>query len=200
MITLKDRNSSAIQGLDKIFESRPIFRYHGRAATQAARKHQQSTSAMLYELIGVVGRSALFITSSPTNTFSRSVPAAASTRSKSTPSTHTTPPPYTPNIPARIARTAGNQVLTAGGVVRGITNWGTFLLPKPARKQGATYHNGHYFIMRFDSSAKTQHAVKRTLGLDPRMIRYSMVKVGTTLDEVKDVGGKVDWGNGSRTD
>ena len=101
---------------------------------------------------------------------------------------------------SRIARTAGNQVLTAGGVVRGITNWGTFLLPKPARKQGATYHNGHYFIMRFDSSAKTQHAVKRTLGLDPRMIRYSMVKVGTKFDEIKDVGAKVDWGNGTRTD
>lgn len=104
------------------------------------------------------------------------------------------------NTTHRIARTAGNQVLSAGGVVRGLTNWGTFLLPKPARKQGAIYHNGHYFIMRFDSSAKTQHAVKRTLGLDPRMIRYSMVKVGSKLDEVRDVGGKVDWGNGTRTD
>ena len=97
------------------------------------------------------------------------------------------------NFHIRIARTAGNQVLTAGGVVRGLTNWGTFLLPKPARKQGAVYHNGHYFIMRFDSSAKTQHAVKRTLGLDPRMIRYSMVKVGEKLDEVKDVSGQVPW-------
>ncbi|KAI7301419.1 hypothetical protein KC315_g16653, partial [Hortaea werneckii] len=57
-----------------------------------------------------------------------------------------------------ITRTTGSLVLAAGGVVRGITNWGTFLLPKPARKQGATYHQGHYFILRFDSSAKTQHA------------------------------------------
>merc|ERR1712072_480538 len=77
-----------------------------------------------------------------------------------------------------ITRTTGSLVLAAGGVVRGITNWGTFLLPKPARKQGATYHPGHYFILRFDSSAKTQHAVRRTLGLDPRMIRYSVVKMG----------------------
>lgn len=77
--------------------------------------------------------------------------------------------------------------------MRGITNWGTFMLPKPARKQGATYRDGHYFILRFDSSAKTQHAVRRTLGLDPRMIRYSVVQLGSTLEEIKDVAGKADW-------
>ncbi|KAK0925557.1 hypothetical protein LTR91_009342 [Friedmanniomyces endolithicus] len=78
-----------------------------------------------------------------------------------------------------ITRTTGNIVLSRGGVIRGITNWGTFLLPKPARKQGAIYNQGHYFILRFDSSAQTQHAVRRTLGLDPRMIRYSVVKMGS---------------------
>lgn len=92
-----------------------------------------------------------------------------------------------------IARSTGNIVLNSGGVVRGITNWGTFLLPKPARKQGAIYNEGHYFILRFDSSAKTQHMVRRTLGLDPRMIRYSVVKMGSKLDEIKDVGGKAEW-------
>lgn len=55
------------------------------------------------------------------------------------------------------------------------------------------YHQGHYFILRFDSSAKTQHAVRRTLGLDPRMIRYSVVKMGSKLDEISDVGGKAEW-------
>lgn len=49
--------------------------------------------------------------------------------------------------------------------------------------------------MRFDSSAKTQHAVKRTLGLDPRMIRYSMVKMGEKLDDIRDVSGKAPWGS-----
>lgn len=47
--------------------------------------------------------------------------------------------------------------------------------------------------MRFDSSAKTQHAVKRILGLDPRMIRYSFVKMGNTLQDIKNVGGTVEW-------
>ena len=77
--------------------------------------------------------------------------------------------------------------------MRGITNWGTFLLPYPARKQGATYHSGHYFILRFDSSAKTQHAVRRTLGLDPRMIKYSLVKMGEKFEDIAKVGGKAEW-------
>lgn len=51
--------------------------------------------------------------------------------------------------------------------------------------------------MRFDSSAKTQHAVKRTLGLDPRMIRYSMIRMGSKLDEVKNVPGIVKWKTGT---
>lgn len=67
------------------------------------------------------------------------------------------------------------------------------MLPKPARKQGATYREGHYFILRFDSSAKTQHTVRRTLGLDPRMIRYSVVQMGSKLQDIKDVGGKAEW-------
>ncbi|KAH9839658.1 37S ribosomal protein MRP17, mitochondrial [Teratosphaeria destructans] len=92
-----------------------------------------------------------------------------------------------------ITRTTGSIILNSQGVVRGITNWGTFLLPKPARKQGATYTQGHYFIVRFDSSAKTQHAVRRTLGLDPRMIRFSLCKLGSKLEDVKGVPGKVAW-------
>ena len=40
---------------------------------------------------------------------------------------------------------------------------------------------GHYFIMRFDSSAATQAEVRRSLGLDPRMIRFSVVKLGDKL-------------------
>ncbi|EON69754.1 30S ribosomal protein S6 [Coniosporium apollinis CBS 100218] len=92
-----------------------------------------------------------------------------------------------------IAKTAGTLVLNAGGVVRGITNWGTFLLPKPYRKHQQLHTSGHYFIMRFDSSAKTQHSVRRTLSLDPRMIKYSVVKMGDKLEAIKEVGGQAEW-------
>ncbi|KAI4718345.1 hypothetical protein E4T48_05391 [Aureobasidium sp. EXF-10727] len=92
-----------------------------------------------------------------------------------------------------IAKTTGNIVLNAGGVVRGITNWGVFHLPKPMRKNTVTHNTGHYFVVRFDSSARTQHAVRRTLGLDPRMLRYSVVKMGGTLEELRSVVGEVQW-------
>lgn len=77
--------------------------------------------------------------------------------------------------------------------MRGVTNWGVFLLPKPVKKQGAIYNKGHYFIMRFDSSAKTQHTVKRTMGLDPRMVRFSIVKLASKLVDLKDFGGQAEW-------
>lgn len=44
--------------------------------------------------------------------------------------------------------------------------------------------------MRFDSNAITQKEIKRTLGLDPRMINFSVVKLGEKLEDVAAVGGQ----------
>ncbi len=44
--------------------------------------------------------------------------------------------------------------------------------------------------MRFDASAKTQHRVKKTMSLDPRMIRYSIVKMGTKFEDIVGVKGE----------
>jgi len=50
--------------------------------------------------------------------------------------------------------------------------------------------------MRFDSDGRTQHMVRRTMSLDPRLLRYSIVKMGNKLDEICDVGGQAEeWGN-----
>lgn len=92
-----------------------------------------------------------------------------------------------------ITKAAGRQILQARGVVRGITNWGTFLLPKPIRREGQIHHQGRYFILRFDSDSTTQQVVRRTLSLDPRMIRFSIVKLGSKLEEIKEYGGKAEW-------
>ena len=99
----------------------------------------------------------------------------------------------------RIARTAGRLILSRAGVIRGITNWGTFLLPSPMTKAEKKYSHGHYFIMRFDSDPQTQHAVRRTMSLDPRMLRFSVVKMGEKLEDICDVSGKVEW-NSAKSD
>jgi small subunit ribosomal protein S6 len=50
--------------------------------------------------------------------------------------------------------------------------------------------------MRFDSDGRAQHMVRRTMSLDPRLLRYSIVKMGNKLDEISDVGGQAEeWGN-----
>lgn len=94
----------------------------------------------------------------------------------------------------RIARTAGSLILRSGGNIRGINNWGVFALPKRTRKHQAQYTDGHYFVMRYDGSSKIQDDVRTTLGLDPRMIKFSSVKLGDgTLESVSKISGQVEW-------
>ncbi|KAF2138834.1 uncharacterized protein K452DRAFT_290479 [Aplosporella prunicola CBS 121167] len=95
-----------------------------------------------------------------------------------------------------IAKTAGSLILNSGGVIRGVTNWGIFQLPKPYRKHQVLHHTGHHFILRFDSSARTQHTMRRTIALDPRLIRFAVVKLGSKLDDIADVESIVPWGSG----
>ena len=56
---------------------------------------------------------------------------------------------------------------------------------------------GHYFIMQFDSSAAVQAEVRRNLGLDPRMIRFSVVKLGDKLgtkqSSIEHMDGNIQW-------
>lgn len=47
--------------------------------------------------------------------------------------------------------------------------------------------------MRFDASPATQRLVYKTVAIDPRMLRTGMVKIGTRLDEIKDIKGVVEW-------
>ena len=96
-----------------------------------------------------------------------------------------------------ICRNAGLHVLRNKGIIRGITNWGQFDLPRPTTKHQTQHHMGHYFIMQFDSSVAVQNEIKRTLGLDPRMIRFSVVKLGhklgTRQESMETFDGRIQW-------
>jgi small subunit ribosomal protein S6 len=69
------------------------------------------------------------------------------------------------------------------------------MLPKPITKFQVQHRQGHYFIMRFDSSARIQHDIRRTLSLDPRVLRSSFVKMGDNLEDIKNVSGRAEWPN-----
>jgi small subunit ribosomal protein S6 len=48
--------------------------------------------------------------------------------------------------------------------------------------------------MRYDASSKIQDNVRTTLGLDPRMIKFSNVKLGDgTLERISRISGNVEW-------
>ncbi|KAA8914886.1 ribosomal protein S6 [Sphaerosporella brunnea] len=83
-----------------------------------------------------------------------------------------------------LAKTSGMAILAGGGVIRSLHNWDTMLLPRRVRKHQTYYDRGHYFLMRFDSNAATQKSLRDVLGLDPRMVKFSVVKVGSKLEEI----------------
>ncbi|KAF1990001.1 37S ribosomal protein Mrp17 [Aulographum hederae CBS 113979] len=92
-----------------------------------------------------------------------------------------------------IAIAAGRTILEHKGVVRGYTNWGILLLPKPLRRHEIRHTAGHHFIMRFDSSVVAQHTLRRQLGLDPRLLRFNVIKIGEKLEDICNVPGEVPW-------
>jgi len=47
--------------------------------------------------------------------------------------------------------------------------------------------------MRFDASPSVQELVKKTVAIDPRMVRCGVVKMGGRLNDIVDVKGTVDW-------
>lgn len=93
-----------------------------------------------------------------------------------------------------IARIAGREILRNKGVIRGITNWGVSQLHNGARgKTGkTTHHAGHWFIMRFDASSQTQHNIRRLMGLEPRLLRCTVVRMGHKLGDIADVPGQAE--------
>ena len=109
--------------------------------------------------------------------------------------THTHKEPRTDtHTPFRIVIAAGQLVLQNQGVIRGISNWGVFTLPRATSVHQMRHHYGHYFAMRFDASPAAQQAVRSMLALDPRMIRHSSVRIGDNkLETMSRVGPGVAW-------
>lgn len=77
--------------------------------------------------------------------------------------------------------------------MRGITNWGTYLLAKPKVRIQTLQDSGHHFIMRFDCSPVAQRHMRKTIAIDPRMLRCGVVRLGKTLEDIHDVKGTVPW-------
>ncbi|KAM0756118.1 hypothetical protein T439DRAFT_320812 [Meredithblackwellia eburnea MCA 4105] len=80
--------------------------------------------------------------------------------------------------------TTSSLVLANGGVVRNIDYWGARNLPQKMKRGGVASSTGEYVTMRFDANPPTVKALNERLRLDPRVLRWTTLKVGTKFDEV----------------
>ncbi|MCH0629148.1 30S ribosomal protein S6 [Kocuria palustris] len=77
---------------------------------------------------------------------------------------------------SKIASTVGKLILSNRGVIRDIHAMGARPLPKIISKEQERHFQGYHFVMGFDSSAKVQSQLLRTLRSDPRILRANIIK------------------------
>ncbi|KAK4186647.1 ribosomal protein S6 [Podospora australis] len=99
------------------------------------------------------------------------------------------------NLPEvkEIVLTVGRTILQEGGVIRDLRNWGVFSLPRTVSKIQQQHTKGHWFIMRYDCSSKTNETIRSALAVDPRVIRHANVKLGNGKLENLSKFGPVIW-------
>jgi len=83
-----------------------------------------------------------------------------------------------------LVRQTAMHVLDAGGVVRGINSWGTCRLPQRMRRHQQYHDKGDYWTMHFDTSPRTLRSLSSIMRSDPRVIRWTMLKLGEKIEDV----------------
>ncbi|KAJ6593996.1 ribosomal protein S6 [Mycena capillaripes] len=75
-------------------------------------------------------------------------------------------------------------VLEAGGAVRKINSWGTRTLPQRMRRHGNYHEIGDYWTMHFDTAPRTLLALNALMRRDPRVIRWTVLKLGSRPEDI----------------
>ncbi|KAF8513028.1 ribosomal protein S6 [Hysterangium stoloniferum] len=83
-----------------------------------------------------------------------------------------------------LVTTCATHVMDAGGVVRSINSWGTRTLPARKLSHKRWHTVGDYWTMHFDTNPRTLHELNRKLRQDPRVIRWTMTKLGEKIEDI----------------
>jgi len=83
-----------------------------------------------------------------------------------------------------LVRQSATHVMNAGGVVRNINYWGTQTLPQRMRRHKAYYEIGEYWTMHFDTSPRTLRSLNSIMRRDPRVIRWTVLNLGSKLEDI----------------
>ncbi|KZT08460.1 uncharacterized protein LAESUDRAFT_723984 [Laetiporus sulphureus 93-53] len=76
------------------------------------------------------------------------------------------------------------HVMKNGGVVRDIKSWGTLSLPQRMRRHKQYFEIGDYWTMKFDASPRSLRQLNTLMKLDPRVIRWTTLKLGDKVEDV----------------
>ncbi|KAK2463210.1 hypothetical protein APHAL10511_004865 [Amanita phalloides] len=96
----------------------------------------------------------------------------------------------------QLVQQSATHVMQAGGVVRALDYLGTSTLPQRMNK----HTRGDYWTMHFDTSPRILQSLNRLMRQDPRVIRWSILKLGSKVDEIATEGQKIHMGQPSHAD
>ncbi|KAJ7072242.1 ribosomal protein S6 [Mycena amicta] len=88
------------------------------------------------------------------------------------------------------------HILDAGGVVRKIDSWGTRALPQRMRRHGNYHEIGDYWTMHFDTAPRTLLTLNSLMRQDPRVIRWTVLKLGSRPEDIAREGARAIRGDG----
>ena len=77
-----------------------------------------------------------------------------------------------------MVRKAALLVMTEGGIVRKLENYGESQLAYKMRKNHEWFNMGNQWSMLFDCSPSCVSKISQTLNLDPSVIRHGIIKMG----------------------
>ncbi|KAF7315580.1 hypothetical protein MIND_00073400 [Mycena indigotica] len=80
------------------------------------------------------------------------------------------------------------HVLDEGGVVRTINSWGTRSLPQRMRRHGNYHEIADYWTMHFDTAPRTLRSLNKLMRQDPRVIRWTVLKLGSRPEDIAKEG------------
>ncbi|KAF9465005.1 ribosomal protein S6 [Collybia nuda] len=93
-----------------------------------------------------------------------------------------------------LVRQTATHVMNAGGVVRNINSWGTLTLPQRMRRHGEIHSTGDYWTMHFDTAPRTLRSLNSIMRRDPRVIRWTVLKLGAKVEDIAKEGQKAQKG------
>ncbi|KIM40178.1 hypothetical protein M413DRAFT_173222 [Hebeloma cylindrosporum] len=90
-----------------------------------------------------------------------------------------------------LVRQSSMHVMNSGGVVRRINSWGTRTLPQRMKRHGTLQSIGDYWTLHFDASPRTLKSLNGIMRRDPRVLRWTVLKLADKVEDISLKGQKI---------